>query len=117
MNTIILRIASVVAVLGANAVFGLATTSSAHAGPIKSVAVSWADLNLNSPAGIEVMRGRLDIASKQVCGPEPTARDFNGHAFYSQCVEDTFRRAIDGLPAAYADNLRNGTTHVVMAEK
>jgi len=105
------------AILGANAALGLATTSSARTDPIKSVAVSWADLDLNSPAGIEVMRGRLESASRKVCGSEPLTRDFNGYGYYSECVKDTLRRAIDGLPAGYAYNLRNGRTHEVIAEK
>lgn len=42
--------------------------SNAHAGDARSETVKFADLNLNSSAGVETLYGRIHAAARHVCG-------------------------------------------------
>jgi UrcA family protein len=48
--------------------------SSAHAGDeVRSERVKYADLNLNAPAGVEALYGRIHAAARRVCTQPPKA--------------------------------------------
>lgn len=51
--------------------------------------VSYADLDLTSPAGVEVLDRRLDRAVKRVCG-SPAAASLHTQRRIAQCVDDTW---------------------------
>src|SRR5262249_37940153 len=60
----------------------------------KQVTVSFADLNLDNPAGIQVLMGRIAAAARAVCGPQPTIRDLRQLGAYNDCVKDATDRAV-----------------------
>jgi UrcA family protein len=69
----------------------------AHAAPPADAAltkvVSYADLDLNSPKGLEVLYARIRGASREVCVPFE-ARDLKSHSLWSRCYNDAMTAAI-----------------------
>jgi UrcA family protein len=98
--------AATLATLTVGLALTLADTSVADAAPAQqsSIAVSYADLNLNTPAGMAIMRARIDQAAREVCGQEPGLRDMTGHALYLSCIKTATNLAIASLPSNIALN-------------
>ena len=69
-----------------------------QAGGLGWVPVSYADINLTSNAGMLVLRHRIEVASRMLCGPEPDLRDLNRSVLYQTCVQQSMQRALDELP-------------------
>jgi UrcA family protein len=65
--------------------------------PAASVRVSFADLDINKPAGAETLLKRIERAADAVCGeaPDPVARDFAPR----QCRKDAVSRAVGRMNA------------------
>jgi UrcA family protein len=81
---------------------------------IKSQAVSFADLNVNSRDGARILFLRIRAAAEEVCSPQPTEihnlPDYNDYQDFAKCeydgislaVADVHSRALD----RYVDELR-----------
>ena len=61
--------------------------------------VSFADLNLDNPAGVATLHQRLRVAARRVC-PDltPDLRDLNGRKRLEQCRLQSLETAIQQLP-------------------
>lgn len=59
--------------LGASAA-GLTEVTSTPIGEMAQISVSFADLNLDTPEGQEVLHYRISRAAGQICGPNDTRR-------------------------------------------
>ncbi|MAC34026.1 MAG: hypothetical protein CME38_10545 [Haliea sp.] len=62
----------------------------------RSMAVSFADLNLNRSAGLDTLYRRLERATELVCGPREDGRNLALHRDQQQCQS----RAMDSAVAA-----------------
>lgn len=79
-----------------------------------SLSVSYADLDLNSPAGSAVLLGRLQTAADQVCGAPARDRSMRTRRESRACAREAMRQAVaaiesPGLEAAYASWTRGAT--------
>jgi UrcA family protein len=100
-------ITSAFAALAAIAVLTAAPAASARE-PAQGVTVSYGDLNLASPKGVEALFSRIGHASRKVCGERPAHIMNNVLTRYLGCrdavMSETVRRI--GVPAvslAWAD--------------
>lgn len=67
----------------------------------RSESVDFRDLNLASPAGIRTLYGRIDVAAKKVCQPEPDIRNMVMHRDWEACYAGALDRGVSAvqLPA------------------
>jgi UrcA family protein len=63
---------------------------------VRAVAVSYADLDLASDAGVRTLYGRLRAATQKVCGPRP-GHDLAMQRLWRDCRDDTLGRAVGQL--------------------
>lgn len=102
--------ATTTTVLAALAAFGLAQSAAAqtrHADPdAVAVKVSYADLNLSSPAGAKTLLHRVREAAKEICG-EPD-RDLTSVALNQACVKSMTDRAVVEINNPVVTALANG---------
>jgi UrcA family protein len=75
-----------------------------------TVKVSFADLNLFSPAGAKSVLYRIHVAAKTVCGGEPDIRLLERSAFFHSCMKATVGRAIASLDSPVVTALNAGET-------
>jgi UrcA family protein len=68
----------------------------------QSLAVSYADLNLDSPAGQAVLHQRISNAARQICGSENyrVAGGLRAAQLNAQCYEETLADTLSKLPQA-----------------
>jgi UrcA family protein len=98
----------------------------AHAGDggeAHHMLVHFADLDLNNPAGVRALFGRLRGAAEQVCAPLQ-GRDLSSTWAYHRCVRDALARAVaqvdqPDLSAYYRARTEggNGTPARIVASK
>ena len=78
---------------------GFIGTAAAQAGGSvhakNQVLVSYADLNISSKAGAEILLFRLRVAASKSCGGVPQMGDLHAEAAYDAC----FKQALDGAVA------------------
>ena len=78
----------------------------ALAQPIKTegdtarLAVSYADLNLQSAGGQAVLTQRIRHAAEMVCGPTPDQRDVKAFLAFERCMKQSTDTAIAAIPTA-----------------
>ncbi len=75
---------------------------------VKTTALDYADLNLASPQGVQVLRSRIENAAKAVCGPPETEAALK--AEYDACRRNAFNVASDAvhLPQLFAAAAQHG---------
>jgi UrcA family protein len=56
--------------------------------------VSFADLDINHPAGADMLLRRIESAASTVCGGEPSVGPLAQSFAYQRCRTDAIRRAI-----------------------
>jgi UrcA family protein len=78
---------------------GFATTAVAATPQARGVTVNYADLDLESPAGIERLHARLDAAARSVCGSAPT-RDLDALVDWRRCRADALENAVRAIDNA-----------------
>ena len=103
-----MKVAATIAALG---LFGLSTAAFARAPDAfgaPRIEVSYADLNLRSPAGAEVMLNRIRWAAARVC-ERPDIREVNFMAIYRACESAAVRNAVAELNAAMVSQLYYGS--------
>jgi UrcA family protein len=61
---------------------------------VRSIGVSFADLNLTTDQGIAALYGRLQAAASSVCGPQPSAREIMQSTDWANCRRGAIDRAI-----------------------
>jgi UrcA family protein len=74
-----------------------------------SHSVSYADLDLSEPAGVDVLMKRLNGAARKVCGPRPMTVVYGQLPAHLDCLDQAMREAVDriGSPAvSFAFNSR-----------
>jgi len=72
---------------------------------VKSVTVSYADLNLAQDQGAQTMFQRIKHAAATVCGAAPGLRELRADAAYEQCRKDAVSHAIAKLNATLVTQL------------
>ena len=86
---------------------GLLLTAAATAGSeeriVRRETVRYADLDLNSPEGVQALRHRIRAAVKVVCGPTPELRELNEMRAEQQCRYQALRQATARVEAILAD--------------
>mgnify|MGYP001556044785 FL=1 len=82
--------------------FGLIGTGAAQAGGSvhkkNQVVVSYADLNISSKAGAEILLFRLRVAASKSCGGVPQMGDLHDESAYDAC----YKQALDDAVAHVA---------------
>jgi UrcA family protein len=63
----------------------------------RSVQVSYADLNLAHPAGVQALYGRLKSAARQLCLHDYTSRELYRRAASRDCYDRTLDDAVDSV--------------------
>ena len=84
---------SIVAVIAALAATGLAAPATAEE---QSVVVSYADLNVASPAGAQALDRRIAAAVEKVC-IKPELRDLKGMTAWEECKAAALTDAMEQL--------------------
>ena len=112
---------STIASLAVLAALGLAPAT--HASPAvdgtsdpaaMTVKVSFADLELSSPAGAKSVLNRIHAAAKTVCGGEPDIRLLERSAIYHSCMKATVERAVASLDSPAVTALNAGEPGATM---
>ncbi|HET6566233.1 MAG TPA: UrcA family protein [Xanthomonadales bacterium] len=103
--------------LGIAAALPLATQAGEPASSqltVSSVVVSYADLDLNNPAGARTLYARLNQAAKKVCGHRPPPMELHALKLYQSCFDSTLNKAVkrvdsQQLYALHAERSRQST--------
>jgi UrcA family protein len=66
----------------------------------RQMAVSYADVNLNTADGRAILVARIHRAAETVCGPEPDSRDLARLMPYRQCMKQSEGSAVAAIPSA-----------------
>src|ERR1700749_1433631 len=66
----------------------------------RQIAVSYADLNLNTAGGQAVLAARIHRAAETVCGPEPDSRDLKRLMPFRRCMKESLNAAVAAIPSA-----------------
>lgn len=90
-------LSSVAALTLALATVGATLSITAHAGTV-SKSVSYADLNLSTPAGIEKLEGRVNGAIRAICGSMP--HNLGENRLWKRCVAEARQSAAPQMLAA-----------------
>jgi UrcA family protein len=75
--------------LTAAALAAASFTTPALAGDPASRTVAYGDLNLSSPAGVDVFNRRVRAAAKIVCGDGPGVRSLAETIWVGRCIDET----------------------------
>ena len=68
---------------------------------VPSMSVSYAGLDLNDPAGMHTLYGRLKVAARLVCGGDISGvREVQRVFAHKACVDDALDSAVDSLDNA-----------------
>jgi len=59
--------------------------------------VSYADLDLSEPAGVDALMRRLSIAARKVCGPRPMTVLYGQLPMHLACLDQAMREAVDRI--------------------
>jgi len=96
MLRVIVRLAPAVAALGilTSVSFGVSALQAEQAVELPTVTVRYADLNLNTPAGVEVLYARLRAASRSVCRVGD-AQGLNDKLAEQRCYRDVLAAAVE----------------------
>ena len=75
-------------IVPALAALSLAAFSTPASAETQSVAVQYADLNLDSPAGMAALEGRIQAAAQRICG-KAQVRNVHDGADQQRCIRET----------------------------
>ena len=104
MKTLIKTLAKTSAAIALGTAATLAAPAIAQDAP--SVSVSFADLNLSSEAGTEILDRRIKNAITNVCGGE-APRDLRSRGAYNRCLDQT-ALAVQPMRDLAVNDYRNG---------
>jgi len=96
MLRVIARLAPAVAALGilTSVSFGVSALEAERNVELPTVTVRYADLNLNTPAGVEMLYARLRAASRSVCGVVD-AHGLNDAQAAKSCYREVLEAAVE----------------------
>jgi UrcA family protein len=63
----------------------------------ETVRISYADLDLSKPAGVEVLMRRVSQAVDKICGSRPRLSQIAANVRFEVCRDDTTKRAITSI--------------------
>jgi UrcA family protein len=78
----------------------LAAPAQADDAAPRRMAVSYADLNLDTGDGQAVLTARIHRAAEAVCGPEPDSRDVKALMAFDGCMQQSVGAAVSAIPHA-----------------
>lgn len=80
-----------------------------------SIVVSYADLDLNEPAGAHTLYTRLKQAAKKVCGHRPPPMDLDASKAYQDCFQSALNKAVKRVNSQqlYALHAKQGRQETV----
>ena len=81
---------------------GGALAAPAGADAPRQTVVKYGDLNLAHAAGVEALNRRINLAAREVCGPEPDIREIGDSQTYRACVTHAQAQAAQPLAEAMA---------------
>jgi UrcA family protein len=81
---------------------------------VRSVKVSYADLDLNTQAGAATLYGRIRAAAKQVCGPDEWAY---GHSTFKRCFNQALGNAVAKVNNPQLTALHQGKSPAMTASR
>jgi UrcA family protein len=72
-------------------------TATAERPATQSIKVSYADLDLSREAGAHALLARMKMATRQICGPRPSAKQIGPTVRYETCSRDAMSGAVASL--------------------
>ncbi|HEY2595061.1 MAG TPA: UrcA family protein [Chloroflexota bacterium] len=90
---------------------GAASAEPAASDQPRQAVVTYADLNLASAAGVEDLKRRINLAAREVCGPEPDIRQLEVSQTYETCVGRARAQAAQQIVDANATTTRLARGH------
>jgi UrcA family protein len=110
MFEVIARYAPAVAAFGVLATGSFQANASAERAPeTPSVAVNYADLNINTPSGVEALYARLRAAAREVCNVGER-RPLNEVIEAKRCYRQTLAAAVDSVKSLTLSALHRAET-------
>lgn len=108
----VLSVGVVVWAAGAIAGTASAQVSPTAFRPTTSEIVKYADLDVSTPRGAEVLLKRIDLAAKRICGPAPSDRLLQPEAAaaHDRCVKETVDTAVARTGSAMVEAMHTGTS-------
>lgn len=76
----------------------------------RSITVSYSDVNLSHPAGIETLYSRLRNAASMACGPKEHPRDILKRRDWRQCVASALDSAVEEIAVPELQKLHLAAT-------
>ena len=105
-----IKLISLPLALAATAITHQASATELSGSP-PQVRVTYADLNLNQPAGAATLYARIAGAAARVC-PEVDSRNLLGQARRKACRAEAIRRAVASVSAAELTRYYAGVTRI-----
>jgi len=101
------RLSELLSALTVSATMCLPCLASEAATDAPGIRITYGDLNLATPAGVEVLYARIRGAAKQYCEPERMLTGTRVSTTYDRCINDTVATAVrklnqPGLSALHA---------------
>jgi len=81
---------------------GAATAEPTAAGVTTTATVRFADLDLGQPAGVAVLRYRVEVAAVRVCGGQPDWRSIVQVQAFNECRKPALAQAMNQVDLAVA---------------
>ena len=86
-------------------------------GEVRSTSISYAPGDLTTDSGAQAMWGRIEQASRLVCGGRPDIRDLSRRAVYDRCRRETETRVLGSLNAPLVTAAASQSGSILMASK
>jgi UrcA family protein len=84
---------------------------------VPSVTVSYADLNLGSPAGAHALLKRIEAAADTACGGAPDIRRLDQLASYAACRRSAVARAVVAVGSPMLTAIAHGASPASFAAR
>lgn len=73
--------------------------SAQHDEDVRRMAVSYADIKIDTPAGQAVLMGRIHHAAEMVCGPSPDLHEVKAVMAFKRCMKQSVDTAVASIPS------------------
>ncbi len=104
---------AVLATVGLIAFGQLSAAQAQSPGNGRHTTVLFGDLNIHSQQGAQVLLGRLTMAARSVCGPEPMFFDLSLRQFYNACRKNALDDAVAAVGSPELVEAYRGNTVTV----
>jgi UrcA family protein len=82
------------AAIATAAAFGVPALAAPEGANSRSMTVSYGDLDLSQPAGVNALYTRLRTAAGSVCGPKADGRNLTMRFYWKQCFNEALDTAV-----------------------